>query len=794
MPAPRATTLAAIKVYALRRYKDPKGNYRVRHVFMNVTFDEPEQVFNQELVNRKISRIPTADRYNLYFTVAHCHLNLERDLESQWMIPIDLDDLEGQTAEEVKANAEKAARAACRALGLVYEHTGVIFSGNGVQLFILMDSPINSDKYFKKASRAYKNMTKVIGIELAKDGIKAKLDTSVWSPGRLMRLPGTLNKKQGKEERLTEVLSPGLEEIAFNLMNYSDEKEDNSEKAHISYGVPDTQGVLEECGFLQFVQNEPEKVDEPQWYAALSIIARLDNGTQISHDISSAYSGYNFEETQMKVEQALEQAGPRTCANIYQIWDKCSSCPHFKQITSPIQIKGENFIASENFGYRQQIVGDNGQIKSGRIVYSDIIKKFRQTFLYKVEARTEEIWIYNGKYWEPMPRLSVKNWLGNKIKDASSAEMSEFLDRILALGNIFRIEDFDLASANKINLKNCVVDLLSKETVHKHSPDYGFTYCMDYEWNPYAQTPTWDRFLKDFTCNDVSAIRFLEEYGGYCISGDVCWLEACLILIGEGNNGKTVFADTLKEIAGPKNVSSVPVQRLKTPVDAHLLVNKLFNVSDETHETALMDAEFLKSVITGGTYQVKKLYKDMYEVKNKTKFLILSNHRPVVQDRSAGFFRRLIMYNIKFKLEQDDPRLDRRIRDKLKDESSGILYKLVQGYIRLKERGHFEVPETLQEFKKEFKQESDPFSDFMMEECIVGENPNDFTIAADLYSAFKAWAIANGQPIFGMSKISHYATKHGCVRAEKHYGKSRKVIFRNVRLVNAASSSQEHEI
>ncbi|MEW6746115.1 MAG: bifunctional DNA primase/polymerase [Planctomycetota bacterium] len=108
--------------------------------------------------------------------------------------------------------------------------------------------------------------------------------------------------------------------------------------------------IREGCGFLAWVHNCPPEVDEPSWYAALSILVRCKSdfldGAGLCHqwsrgsaeDRPPAYSGYSVEETERKLRRAKQGAGPRTCQNIENITNGrfCASCGHRGQITSPI--------------------------------------------------------------------------------------------------------------------------------------------------------------------------------------------------------------------------------------------------------------------------------------------------------------------------------------------------------------------------------------------------------------------------------------------------------------------------
>lgn len=79
-------------------------------------------------------------------------------------------------------------------------------------------------------------------------------------------------------------------------------------------------------------------VSEPQWYAALQVVAFAENGEKTVHDWSAKYPSYTFDETQRKIDQVLN-FGPTTCAKLDDVYPEgCRGCKYKGKITSPIQL------------------------------------------------------------------------------------------------------------------------------------------------------------------------------------------------------------------------------------------------------------------------------------------------------------------------------------------------------------------------------------------------------------------------------------------------------------------------
>lgn len=91
--------------------------------------------------------------------------------------------------------------------------------------------------------------------------------------------------------------------------------------------------VQSRCQFARHAVEDAATLAEPEWYAALGIVARCRGGDALAHDISRPYAGYSAWETDQKYTRA-KQVGPPTCAHIRSISAACEGCP--LSVTSPV--------------------------------------------------------------------------------------------------------------------------------------------------------------------------------------------------------------------------------------------------------------------------------------------------------------------------------------------------------------------------------------------------------------------------------------------------------------------------
>lgn len=93
--------------------------------------------------------------------------------------------------------------------------------------------------------------------------------------------------------------------------------------------------IQSRCQFAKHAVDDAATLAEPEWYAALGLVARCRGGDDIAHEISRPYAGYSQMETDQKYLRA-KQVGPPTCAHVRTISTACAGCP--LQVTSPVML------------------------------------------------------------------------------------------------------------------------------------------------------------------------------------------------------------------------------------------------------------------------------------------------------------------------------------------------------------------------------------------------------------------------------------------------------------------------
>ncbi len=709
-----------------------------------------------------VESIPADERHNVFFTVGHKPEDTTSDGRAwikQDVIPFDIDNC---TYIDNKPDP-KYLEALGEALQIDTRKCMIVATGNGLQVLIKPKFQITDASWFKKNEKYYLALSHKISDTLRKYGLEGELDPSSFATNRLFRLPLTSNIKPNKPTRTAQFINRNLETVDWDLARASGleilDDTDTVPVKQISRLMVDTDAVQSGCEFLKHAKLNQVNITEPQWYAALSIVGRLDNGNELAHAYSVNHRSYSQHTTEKKLEQSLKSSGPRTCDNINKLWGRCSECPNFKKVTSPILIKGEDFIATRNCGFH--IMGAKG----GYIPqYKDLMKFYEEKNKFINVAKSN--YTFDGTKWVRRDDEEVKGFAEEHfVPSCNNSKAAEFFGAVTR-NNIERPDFFTDTTKNKMNFKNGVLDIDTMK-FEPPNPEHGFTWCLPYDYDPIAKAPQFEKFLKDFTENDESKAQVLQEYAGYAIAGSEPKAQKFLTLVGEGSNGKSTFIELLTELVGGEDngaVSSLDLLDLSRQFDRVALLSARFNVIDESQTR--VDAglwEKLKNYVTGGLVGAAYKGKTAFQFKNKCKFILLVNEIPKGANPNKGFYRRFLIVPCTATFE--GKKVDRDIRRRIAaSELPGIMNWALAGFKRLVDQGYqFSASAAVDRALIEYQMESNNVAQWC-EDHVVLEEP----------TKLGPWLIANGKGkiVASTSKMRESFNEWIESRGEKEIGET----------------------
>lgn len=725
-----------------------------------------------------IEHIPQTERYNLFYTTANC-LDVEepRAMAYQQCIPYDIDGIDQERIDEYINPILECIKAE-------YLKTAIISSGNGLQFIVYLTSPIcKNESDFDTFRQAYKAVCDKIDRKLDQLGLQGNADPSVWSPARLMRLPFTENRKPMNEFNLAnqtvkkaKMIQRILEPIEYDLHSVADipnvnDKEYLSKDDLKKFPSPDSEFVQQQCLFLRHCAESANELTEPQWYAMLSILAHLDNGRELCHDYSAQYDGYNYSETDAKIDQAIKASGPRTCKNIETLFDGCVRCPHYNSCTSPITLQGPNFIKTKETKFHEVKFNEKtGAVTITNPCYEDLKRQFASEHKF-VSTLGKVVYVYNKTHWQIYDDNKLEAYAQEHFEDLCTIYKAREFKEYIQRSNVVEDKFFNEDVAHKMNFKNGILNLKDM-TFTQHTSNLGFRYVLDYDYDPEAECPRFDEFMNEITLNRDELKTVLMEYAGYAFSSMDYRYHKCLILEGEGSNGKSTFVNVLKSLAGKHAYSSLRLNELSSPQNRYDLIGKIFNLAEETPKKGLSDSSIFKILTSGGAFTVKQLYKQPYTVNaNTCKMIMSANDLPDLSDFSDGLFRRLLIVPFQARFVEGK-NADPDIEDKLNKELAGIFNRVIEGYHSLQKNNGFTKSEIVKNRIDEYRVEQDTVAQWFYDEVDVVDDHNAFISTRDLYASYVNYLKpVNEKPVTSVEFGRNFARLAGVVSSVKKIDK-----------------------
>lgn|GEM_PF-959935 len=172
-----------------------------------------------------------------------------------------------------------------------------------------------------------------------------KLD-STSDLARVLRLPGMLNRKYNPPATVKilefhpelryeiKEVAEAIDVMTAKIPKQKQRASRQTQETGANEVQPDLDAIFERCSFLRHCRDDAATLPEPEWYAAISIVARARDGEKLVHEYSCSHPHYSERETGEKIQHALKDAGPYTCERIRADFCQCSDCK--ENVTSPL--------------------------------------------------------------------------------------------------------------------------------------------------------------------------------------------------------------------------------------------------------------------------------------------------------------------------------------------------------------------------------------------------------------------------------------------------------------------------
>lgn len=429
-------------------------------------------------------------------------------------------------------------------------------------------------------------------------------------------------------------------------------------------------------------------------------------------------------------------------------------------VLEPMVLDADNCpISAESDDYLKylSLKGLIYSIKVKRQEYSVIvIKVFKKMVLAKdfdLKVFNKEIYFYNGSYWQFITEERFTSFLSDVAQKMGLKELlydhySFGMDLIKQFTHKNFQQSVLSSNCTSINFQNGTYKFFKgKGRLFPHNKKDNLHYVLPFSYLPEATCSKFENYL-EYCLPDSKKRMVLQEYLGYIFTpNEVCNLEKCLLLYGEGSNGKSVLYRIINEILGKENISSYSIPQITNKQKGEYYVvnlqNKLLNYCSDT-KGGFEDTGVFKQLVSGEKVTGRHPAGRPIEFTNNTKFIFNVNQLPTTPENVFGFFRRFEIIDFNVTIEEDIK--DRQLATKIiENELPGVFNWILIGLERLIENKKLTYCEANDQALEQFKIKSNNVLGFLIEEGFVSvTNIEEGTIFNELFREFQSWVAQNG--------------------------------------------------
>lgn len=298
------------------------------------------------------------------------------------------------------------------------------------------------------------------------------------------------------------------------------------------------------------------------------------------------------------------------------------------------------------------------------------------------------------------------------------------------------------ANPELFNARNGTLNLDTGK-IQRHNPRNMITKCAGTDIRPDAHSELFDNFLQE-VLPDESVRSYLQRVLGVAMLGMVRE-HVMPILTGVGGNGKSVLVDATLAAFGDYGLTVDPKLIVRTKHERHAtfladLHGARLVVTSETDEGDVLAAATVKRLTGGDKIRANRMRENPFEFTPSHSLVYVTNFRPKVNGDDKAMWRRLTV--VPFDVVVAEP--DVKLPEKLKAVLPSVLAWVYEGWLEYQRQG-LNTPDAVLDRTENYRNENDPFGQFLAEECVTG-NPLMTVRASALYEAWAAWAMKLGHP------------------------------------------------
>ncbi len=431
------------------------------------------------------------------------------------------------------------------------------------------------------------------------------------------------------------------------------------------------------------------------------------------------------------------------------------------------QLIKPEIIQQNNIEYFQQ------SDATGRVgfVPKELAEAIMAKYTFRTRRDSDEIYIYTNGVYKPHGATYIREECAQELQEKYRRN---YADEVTDYIRATTYTEFQPPPLHLINVENGILNIKTKQ-LEKHSPNHLFLHKIPVEYCQDSSCPKILEFLDQVTI-DKNEKHILLDYIAYCLYRNYIFHKA-LLLIGVGENGKSVFLNLVQAFLGKENISNRSIQELASDRFATAdLYGKLANICGDLSNKAINNTGIFKMLVGNDPITAQKKFIGAFKFQNYAKLMFSTNQPPEPKhDQSHAFFRRwlLITFPNIFKGEKADPNILKKITTP--EELSGLLNLSIDNLQALLLNGGFNETQTTEQVRNNYMRKANPIQAFA-EDCLT-EDFDAVIPKKELYNKYTQYCNQNNHSPEGKTKFENEFRKIGITTLQE---KQTRVAGRNL--------------
>ena len=344
---------------------------------------------------------------------------------------------------------------------------------------------------------------------------------------------------------------------------------------------------------------------------------------------------------------------------------------------------------------------------------------------FRTKKNSNNILIYNNKFWSTYSEEEFDDIL-RKFYVRLNLDIKFFFGRAktkkdfqVQVKSVLGLKSFEFTkhAVSLVNFLNGTFELGTTEArsqFREHRKEDGLEWILPMEYDVNAKCPKWDAHLEKVLFNRYDCIKTVNEFFGLLLFHPETGKfkpEKCLVLLGDGRNGKSVVINVVKAVIGPDNVAENRLEDFVKNEAAQVIAeveNKRAILSAENNPGP-SDFDKIRGIISQEGQRARRLFKDAYFT-DKIPLMVLAVNKLINFSQLDANWERLIP--IKFEYSFIENEKEKKVgfhREIIATDLPGITNLWFRSFWDLYERQKFVLSNRTKELIGEWKAETDTF-------------------------------------------------------------------------------------